>query len=251
MNLKDDIQSEIRLTTERMDKINEGNLNMPKLSTPFSHIRSPVKPKEEITNLFMTYLSNQDNNKVLMKEAPQLKEWPTFTGRGEYDHMSFIKQIDMLQEDYSIPDELITARLHSLFEKSEKRWYYGIRQTNDKDKNLTWFLKQVERLNAQYPQISQKMVHMKILKKCGGELKHSLKSRFIEPFSTEEYINSLEDIMTRTKIGRAWKKLDIKSPNKPFIKKDKPREPFNPNTPNNNEQRKCNKCGGIRHLANN
>ncbi|MBW0554146.1 hypothetical protein O181_093861 [Austropuccinia psidii MF-1] len=127
-----------------------------------------------------------------MKEAPQLKEWPTFTGECEYDHMSFIKTIDMLQEDYAIPDELITARLQSLFEKSAKRWYYCIRQKNgqntwcwwkhkiitkwannasrykienafeksffdqEKVKPLTWFLKQVERLNALYPEMSQK-----------------------------------------------------------------------------------------------
>ncbi|MBW0568599.1 hypothetical protein O181_108314 [Austropuccinia psidii MF-1] len=243
MHLKDDIQSEIRLITEKMDKINEANSNMPKLSTPFSHIRSPVKPKEELTNPFITDLSHQDNNQVLMKEAPQLKEWPTFTGEGEYDHISFIKTIDMLQEDYAIPDELITARLHSLFEKSAKRWYYGIRQTNgkktwswwkqeiitkwandawrykienafensffdpDKDKPLTWFLKKVERLNELYPEMSQEMVHMKILKKCGGELEHALRSRCIEPCSTEEFINELEDIVTRKKlaeIGRNW-----------------------------------------------
>ncbi|MBW0533473.1 hypothetical protein O181_073188 [Austropuccinia psidii MF-1] len=176
---------------------------MPKLSTPFSHIRSPVKPKEELTNPFITDLSHQDNNQVLMKEAPQLKEWPTFTGEGEYDHMSFIKTIDMLQKYYSIPDELVTARLHSFFEKSAKIWYYGIRKSNgkntwswwkqemitkwanyswrykiensfedsffdpEKDKPLTWFLKQVERLNALYPEMSQKMVHMKIFRKCG------------------------------------------------------------------------------------
>ncbi|MBW0485771.1 hypothetical protein O181_025486 [Austropuccinia psidii MF-1] len=185
----------------------------------------------------------------------------------------------MLQEYYSIPDELISARLHSLFEKSEKIWYHGIRQTNgkdtwsgwkqeiitkwnndawrykienafenslfdpDKDKPLTWFLKQVERLNALYQEMSQKMVHMKMLKKCGGELEHALRSRFIEPCSTEEYINALEEIVTRTKIGRPWKKLDIKSPNKPFIKKDKPRETFKPNTSNSNEPRKYHKCG--------
>ncbi|MBW0520638.1 hypothetical protein O181_060353 [Austropuccinia psidii MF-1] len=95
------------------------------------------------------------------------------------------------------------------------------------------------------------MVHMKILKKCGGELEHALRSRCIEPCSTEEYINALEDIVTRTKIGRTWKKLYIKGPNKPFIKKDKPREAFKPNTSNNNEQRKCHKCGGIGHLAKN
>ncbi|MBW0536746.1 hypothetical protein O181_076461 [Austropuccinia psidii MF-1] len=95
------------------------------------------------------------------------------------------------------------------------------------------------------------MVHMKILKKCGGELEHALRSRCIESFSTEEYINALEDMVTRTKICRTWKKLEIKSPNQPFIKKDKPRKNFKPNTSNSTEQRKCHKCGGIGHLANN
>ncbi|MBW0521775.1 hypothetical protein O181_061490 [Austropuccinia psidii MF-1] len=76
------------------------------------------------------------------------------------------------------------------------------------------------------------MVHMELLEKCGGELEHALRSRCIEPCFTEEYINALEDIVTRTKIGRTWRKLDIKSPNKPFTKKDKPRETFKPNISN-------------------
>ncbi|MBW0584323.1 hypothetical protein O181_124038 [Austropuccinia psidii MF-1] len=204
MHLKDDIQSEKRLITEKMDQINEASLNMPKLSTPFFHITRPVKPKEESTNPFIKDLSHKENNQVLMKEATQLKEWTKFTGEGEYDHMSFIKTIDLLQEGYAIPDELITLRLHSMFEKYAKRCYYGIRQTSgkdtwswwkqeritkwaneawrykienafensffdpDKDKALTWLLKQLERLNALYPEMSQKMVHMKILKKYGG-----------------------------------------------------------------------------------
>ncbi|MBW0520680.1 hypothetical protein O181_060395 [Austropuccinia psidii MF-1] len=199
----------------------------------------------------MTDWSNKDNNQVLIQEVPQLKELATCTGEVQYDHMSFIKTIDMLEDDYDITDELITARLHLLFDKSAKRWYYGIRQTNDKDKPLTWFLKQVGRLNALYLEISQRMVDMKILKKCACKLEHALRSRCIEPCSTEEYINALKDIVTRTKIGRAWKKLDIKNLNKPFIKKDKPREPFKPNTPNINEKRKCCKLGGIGHLADN
>ncbi|MBW0493793.1 hypothetical protein O181_033508 [Austropuccinia psidii MF-1] len=94
------------------------------------------------------------------------------------------------------------------------------------------------------------MDQMKIIKKCGGELEHALISRCIKPFSTGYDINSLEDIVTRSKIGRNWKKVGIKSPNKTFRKKDKPREPFKPNTPSN-EQRNCHKCGGIGHLANN
>ncbi|MBW0549779.1 hypothetical protein O181_089494 [Austropuccinia psidii MF-1] len=111
---------------------------MSKLSTPFSHIRSPVKPKEEIKSPFISDLSHQKNNQLLMKEAPQFKEWPTFTGEGEYEHMQFIKTIYMLQEYYAIPDELIIVRLHSLFEKSPQRWYYGIRQTNDKNTCSWW-----------------------------------------------------------------------------------------------------------------
>ncbi|MBW0517052.1 hypothetical protein O181_056767 [Austropuccinia psidii MF-1] len=95
------------------------------------------------------------------------------------------------------------------------------------------------------------MVHMKILKKCGEELEHGLRSRCIEPCSTEEYINLLENIVTPTKIGRTWKKLDIKSPNKPFIKQYEPKEAFKPNTSRSNEQQKCHKCGGIGQLANN
>ncbi|MBW0472892.1 hypothetical protein O181_012607 [Austropuccinia psidii MF-1] len=98
--------------------------------------------------------------------------------------------------------------------------------------------------------MSQRMKHMKILKKFEGELENSLRSRCIELFSEEEYINALEDIVRRTYIDRTWKKVDVKSPNKPFTMKDKPREPFKPNKPNSNEQRKCHKCGVIGHLAN-
>ncbi|MBW0548043.1 hypothetical protein O181_087758 [Austropuccinia psidii MF-1] len=224
-----------------------------------------------MTTPFIANLIHNDNNKVLMKEAPQLKEWQTCTGEGEFDHMSFIKTIEMLQEDYVIPDELIAEILHSFLEKSATRWYYGIRKTNgkntcslwkneiitkwendswrykienafqnssfdpEKHKTSTLFLKQVEILNSLYAEISESIVHMIIPKKC-GELEHSLRSRCKNPFTKKEYINELEDLVTRTKIGRTRKKLDIKIPHKRFIKKDKPIEPSKPNTPNTNEQ---------------
>ncbi|MBW0507314.1 hypothetical protein O181_047029 [Austropuccinia psidii MF-1] len=99
--------------------------------------------------------------------------------------------------------------------------------------------------------MSENMVHMKILKKCGGELDHALRSSLIGLFSTEEYINLLEDIVTRAKIGRTCKSVDIESPNKQLIKKYKPSKPFKPNTPRSNQQRKCRKCRSIGHLAKN
>ncbi|MBW0576764.1 hypothetical protein O181_116479 [Austropuccinia psidii MF-1] len=129
------VQSDIRLITEKMDKINLASLNMPNLSALLSHRRTPVELKEEIKNLLITDLSHEDNNQVVIEEEPQLKEWPTFKDEGEYDQMSSIQTIDMLQEDYAIPDELVTRRLHSLFEKLDQRWYYGIGQTNGKN---TW-----------------------------------------------------------------------------------------------------------------
>ncbi|MBW0562749.1 hypothetical protein O181_102464 [Austropuccinia psidii MF-1] len=95
------------------------------------------------------------------------------------------------------------------------------------------------------------MVHMKILTKCGGEMEHALIGRCIQPCSTEEYINALEDIVTSAEIGRKWKKLDIKNPNKPFSKGDNTRESFKPNKSTTNEQRKFHKCGVIGYLSNN
>ncbi|MBW0566448.1 hypothetical protein O181_106163 [Austropuccinia psidii MF-1] len=135
MNLEDYIQSEIRIISEKIDKINEANLNIPTLLTLFSHIRGPVKTKEEITDTLIGDLSHQDKNQLLMKDELQINEWLPFTGEGEYYHKSLIKTIEILQEEHSIPDELMTAILHSLFEKSAKRWYYSIRQTDGK---ITW-----------------------------------------------------------------------------------------------------------------
>ncbi|MBW0502167.1 hypothetical protein O181_041882 [Austropuccinia psidii MF-1] len=112
MNLRDDIQSEIRLITGKTDKINEDNLNMLKLSTLFGHIRSPVKLKKEITNPFRKDLNPKNKNQCLMKEASQRKEWPTFTSENEYDHMSFNETIYMFQEEFAIKDELMTARFN-------------------------------------------------------------------------------------------------------------------------------------------
>ncbi|MBW0567362.1 hypothetical protein O181_107077 [Austropuccinia psidii MF-1] len=94
------------------------------------------------------------------------------------------------------------------------------------------------------------MVHLEIRKKFVGELECALWSRCIRPFSTEEYLNALEHIVTKTKIFITWNKWDIESPNKPFIEKYKTREPFKPNKTNTNEQRKFHKCGVIGHLAN-
>ncbi|MBW0581569.1 hypothetical protein O181_121284, partial [Austropuccinia psidii MF-1] len=62
------------------------------------------------------------------KYIPRLEECPTFSGEGEYNHMEFMKRIDMFKEDFNIPDEYIIARLHSFFTKQAKKWYYKRKQ---------------------------------------------------------------------------------------------------------------------------
>ncbi|MBW0572848.1 hypothetical protein O181_112563 [Austropuccinia psidii MF-1] len=113
----------------------------------------------------------------------------------------------------------------------------------ERDKPMYWFLKQKDRLIALHPDMSETMIHERISRKCGGDLEHAIRSRCIEPCSTEDYINSMEYITTRTKIGRNWYKLpmDNKTSGKPIPK---------PNKPHEEAPLKCHKCGSTPHLGN-
>ncbi|MBW0578340.1 hypothetical protein O181_118055 [Austropuccinia psidii MF-1] len=86
------------------------------------------------------------------------------------------------------------------------------------------------------------MVHMKILRKFGVELEHAIKCRCVEPCSTEDYINAMEDIITRTTTGKTWTKIPMESNMVPTISREdrKPERPV----------LKCHKCGSTSHLAN-
>ncbi|MBW0592380.1 hypothetical protein O181_132095 [Austropuccinia psidii MF-1] len=86
------------------------------------------------------------------------------------------------------------------------------------------------------------MINMKILRKCGGELEHAIKSRCVEPCSTEEFINAMEDIITRTKIGKTWTRIPMAHKMVSRI----PRE----NRRQEKPVLKCHKCGSTSHLAN-
>ncbi|MBW0528744.1 hypothetical protein O181_068459 [Austropuccinia psidii MF-1] len=78
----------------------------------------------------------------------------------------------------------------------------------ERDRPMSWLLKQKDRLTALHPDISGTMIHKRILRKCGGYLEHAIRRRCIEPFSTEDYINAMEDITTGTKIGRNWTRIN-------------------------------------------
>ncbi|MBW0561991.1 hypothetical protein O181_101706 [Austropuccinia psidii MF-1] len=108
---------------------------------------------------------------------------------------------------------------------------------------MSLFLKQKDRLTALHLDMSETIIHKKIIRKFVGDLENAITSRFIEPFFTEDYINAMKDITTRTKIGRNWYKSPMHNKNsaKPIPKPDEPHD---------KAPLKCNKCGSTSHLEN-
>ncbi|MBW0537807.1 hypothetical protein O181_077522 [Austropuccinia psidii MF-1] len=165
--------------------------------------------------------------------------------------MEFIRGIDMIKEDFELPDRLVTARFNTLFTRSAHRWYIKLRQAHghqswtwwktqiinkwandswrfkvetafesakfnsDKDKALPWFCQQKDRLTALYPDMSEFMIHRNILRQCGGDLEHAVKRRTTEQSSAEGIINILEEVATRATIGSSRVNLKARF-NKPW-----------------------------------
>ncbi|MBW0553623.1 hypothetical protein O181_093338 [Austropuccinia psidii MF-1] len=211
---------------------------MPRQSTPLTEKKRSVEGS--LTPLL-------GGNVISEKDNPKLEEWPTLSGEGKYNHIEFIRTINMFQEDFNIPYEIIVGKLHCLFTRTAKKWYYKMRIdhgnhdwswwksevitkwennswrfkmenafesaifNSEKHQPLTWFFNKKDRLSALHPDMSDTMINMKILRKCGGELEHAIKSRCVEPCSTEDYINAMEDIITRTRTGKTWTKKPMES----------------------------------------
>ncbi|MBW0517324.1 hypothetical protein O181_057039 [Austropuccinia psidii MF-1] len=91
--------------------------------------------------------------------------------------------------------------------------------------------------------MSDSMINMKILRKCGGELKHSIKCRYVEICSTEEYINAMEDIITRKRICKTLTRNPMESKKVPKISREDKRP--------ERAVLRYHKCGRTSHLANN
>ncbi|MBW0558810.1 hypothetical protein O181_098525 [Austropuccinia psidii MF-1] len=239
--LKDEIIANVEQTH------NNYQPHIPRHSTPLTEEKHSVKGS------LTPFLGE---NVISEKDIPKLEEWPTFSGEGEYNHIEFIRTIDMSQEDFHITDEIIVGKLHCLFTRTAKKWYYKMIQDHgkhawswwkskmitkwaknswrfkmenafessifdsEKDKPLTWFFKQKDRLSALHPDMSDTMINMKILRRCGAELEHAIKCRCVEPCSTEKYIDAIEDIITRTKIGKTWTRIHMASKMVPKISRE-------------------------------
>ncbi|MBW0517119.1 hypothetical protein O181_056834 [Austropuccinia psidii MF-1] len=101
--------------------------NLPRMSTPLNQndgtgIPNPQElyiENSQLKNEFSTSFHNleQSIGQGLLQEVPKLKEWPHFSGEGEYDHMEFITGIEMIKGNFELPDRLVTARFNTLFTK--------------------------------------------------------------------------------------------------------------------------------------
>ncbi|MBW0560175.1 hypothetical protein O181_099890 [Austropuccinia psidii MF-1] len=110
------VKNEIIANVEQIHKNYEPH--MPRHSTPLTEEKIFVKGR------LTPFLGE---NPICEKDILTLEEWTTFSGEGEYNHIELIRTIDMLQEDFHICDEIIVGKLHSLFTRTEKKWYYKMR----------------------------------------------------------------------------------------------------------------------------
>ncbi|MBW0554548.1 hypothetical protein O181_094263 [Austropuccinia psidii MF-1] len=86
------------------------------------------------------------------------------------------------------------------------------------------------------------MINIKVLRKCGGELENAIKLSCVEPFSSEDYINSMEDIISKKRIGKTWTRNLMESKIVPTISREDKRT--------ERPVLKCYKCRSTSHLAN-
>ncbi|MBW0539935.1 hypothetical protein O181_079650 [Austropuccinia psidii MF-1] len=110
------------------------------MSTPLNQNEGTRIPNPKVLEVENSQLENgfstsfhsfePSMGRALLKEVPKLKEWPHFSGEGEYDHMEFIRGIYMIKEDFKLPDRLVKAKFNALFTRSAHKWYIKLRQSH-------------------------------------------------------------------------------------------------------------------------
>ncbi|MBW0539587.1 hypothetical protein O181_079302 [Austropuccinia psidii MF-1] len=202
--------------------------------------------------------------------------------------MEFIICIEIIKEEFELPDRFLTELFNTLFTRSAHRWYIKLRQAHghqswtwwktqiinkwanddlrfkvetafesakfnsDKDKALKWFFQQKDRLTELYPEISEFMIHRKILSQCIGDLEHAFRRRNTEQSSAEYIINILEEVTTRTRISssRVSLKTRFNAPWKDSVDKNPKENSNNIKYKSADVMRKCHICQSTIHLAN-
>ncbi|MBW0494041.1 hypothetical protein O181_033756 [Austropuccinia psidii MF-1] len=123
------LKDEILANVEKIHKNYEPSPHIPRYSTPFTEDNLSVREN------WTPFLGE---NAISPKDIPRLEEWLKFSAEGEYNHIEFIRTIDILQEDFHIPYEIIVGKSHPLFTRPSKKWYYKMRQDHGKHDWYWW-----------------------------------------------------------------------------------------------------------------
>ncbi|MBW0522351.1 hypothetical protein O181_062066 [Austropuccinia psidii MF-1] len=101
--------------------------------------------------------------------------------------------------------------------------------------------------------MSEFMIHRNIMRQCGGDLEHAVKSNTTEKYSAEDIINIFEEVTTRNIIGysRVNLKTRFNTPWKDSVGKTPKENSNNMKYNSENTIRECHICQSTTHLADN
>ncbi|MBW0555537.1 hypothetical protein O181_095252 [Austropuccinia psidii MF-1] len=97
-----------RCRKSKMNDIEQILNTLTRMSTPLNQNEGTRIPNPQVLDPDSSKLKNElstsshnlepSMGQALLKEVPKLKEWPHFSGEGEYDHIEFIRGIEMIKE---------------------------------------------------------------------------------------------------------------------------------------------------------
>ncbi|MBW0467091.1 hypothetical protein O181_006806 [Austropuccinia psidii MF-1] len=135
--LQHELRNSQRCSNSKMNYIEQLLHTLPRMSTPLNQNEGTRIPNPQVVEFensqLKSELSTSFNNleqsmgQALLKKVQKLKEWPHFSGEGEYDHIELIRGIDMIKEDFELPERLVTARFNTMFTRSAHGLYIKLR----------------------------------------------------------------------------------------------------------------------------
>ncbi|MBW0545413.1 hypothetical protein O181_085128 [Austropuccinia psidii MF-1] len=126
--------------------------NLPRISTPINQNQGTKISNPQVLDVENLQLKNEFSTsfhtldpsmgQAQLKEIQKLKECPQLSGKGKYDHMKFLRVIDMIEEYFEFPDRLVIAIFNTLFNRSDHRCYIKLRQAHG-HQSWTWWKTQI------------------------------------------------------------------------------------------------------------
>ncbi|MBW0526171.1 hypothetical protein O181_065886 [Austropuccinia psidii MF-1] len=110
-NERHKLKEKIVARVKKINKKYDPNSHITRNSTPLT--KGKISVKESLTPF-------PGENPITARDITKLEEKPKFYGEGEYDNIEFIRKIYILQEESQVPDEIIVAKLHSVYQNCKE-----------------------------------------------------------------------------------------------------------------------------------